>query len=141
MLAKSDPARGATVVYVALRAVDSLKVLFTPFLPHSSQRLHELLGYAGWIAGPLEFRSVTEEDDRSHQVLTGDYASWVGNWTSSELPSGQRLQEPEPLFPQARPGGRRRRARPGVIDTHAHFEPAEADSQARARAPPPGSSG
>ena len=36
----------------SLRAVDSLKTLFTPFLPHTSQRVHELLGYEGFIAGP-----------------------------------------------------------------------------------------
>src|SRR5262249_30763902 len=42
-LIKTDRDRAATVLYVALRAVDSLKVLFTPFLPHTSQRLHEML--------------------------------------------------------------------------------------------------
>ena len=55
-LVKTDRDRAGTVLYVALRAVDSLKVIFTPFLPHSSQTLHELLGYDGWLAGPLEFR-------------------------------------------------------------------------------------
>jgi len=97
-LVRSDRPRAATVVHVALRAVDSLKVLFTPFLPHTSQRLHELLGYEGWLAGPLEFRTVTEEDGRSHEVLGGDYASWVGAWEPSALPPGQRLGEPAPLF-------------------------------------------
>ena len=94
---KTDPERAATVLYVLLRAVDNLKVIFTPFLPFSSQALHELLGYEGWIAGPLEFRTVDEEGE-SHQVLTGDYASWVGTWAPSELPPGQALREPKPLF-------------------------------------------
>ena len=97
-LVKTDRDRAATVLYVALRAVDSLKILFTPFLPHTSQRLHELLGYDGWIAGPLEYRHVEEEDGRSHDVLTGDYASWIGEWRPSDLPPGQTLLEPEPLF-------------------------------------------
>ena len=97
-LVRSDPARAATVVYVALRAVDSLKVLFTPFLPHTSQRLHELLGYEGSIAGALEFRPVEEDEGEAHEVLTGDYASWVGRWEPSELPPGQALREPVPLF-------------------------------------------
>src|SRR6266508_1922787 len=56
-LVKGDRDRAATVLYVALRAVDSLKVLFTPFLPFSSQKLHELLGYEGWLAGPLLFEA------------------------------------------------------------------------------------
>ena len=96
-LVKADEARAGTVLYVALRAVDSLKTLFTPFLPFTSQRVHELLGYEGYIAGPLEFREV-DEDGAAHTVLTGDYASWVGTWAPSELPPGQGLREPAPLF-------------------------------------------
>jgi methionyl-tRNA synthetase len=92
-----DRERAATILYTALRAIDSLKILFTPFLPFSSQRLHELLGYDGWIAGPLEVRDVDEEGD-THAVLTGDYGSWVGEWRPSELAPGQRLAAPEPLF-------------------------------------------
>jgi methionyl-tRNA synthetase len=86
------------VLYISLRAVDSLKTLFTPFLPHTSQRVHELLGYEGYIAGPLAFREVTEEGGRSHEVLTGDYTGWVGSWEPSQLPPGQVLLEPAPLF-------------------------------------------
>jgi methionyl-tRNA synthetase len=97
-LVKTDRDRAATVLYVALRAVDSLKVIFTPFLPHTSQQLHELLGYEGWLAGPLEFREVIEPEGRSHQVLTGDYAAWVGRWEPSSLPPGQALRVPRPLF-------------------------------------------
>jgi methionyl-tRNA synthetase len=92
-LVKTDEARAATVLYVALRCVDSLKTLFAPFLPFTSQTVHELLGYEDWIAGPL----VYEEHD-GHEVLTGDYASWVGSWAPSELAPGQALQEPRPLF-------------------------------------------
>jgi methionyl-tRNA synthetase len=94
---KTDRERAGTILYVALRLVDSLKVLLTPFLPFTCQRLHELLGYDGYLAGPLEFRE-HEEDGASHLVLTGDYASWVGTWTPSELAPGQKLLEPEPLF-------------------------------------------
>jgi methionyl-tRNA synthetase len=97
-LVKTDRERAATVLYVALRAVDSLKTLFTPFLPFSSQVLHELLGYEGWIAGPLELRSIEEDGGSSHEILTGDYTSWVGSWTPSELPPGRTLSEPRPLF-------------------------------------------
>jgi methionyl-tRNA synthetase len=97
-LVKTDRDRAATVLYVALRAVDSLKVIFTPFLPHTSQQLHELLGYEGWLAGPLEFREVAESEGRSHKVLTGDYSEWVGTWEPSSLPPGQTLREPRPLF-------------------------------------------
>ena len=57
-----------------------------------------LLGYEGWLAGPLEFREIDEGEGRSHQVLTGDYASWTGTWQPSDLAPGQALREPTPLF-------------------------------------------
>jgi methionyl-tRNA synthetase len=102
-LVKTDRGRVATVLYVALRCVDSLKILFTPFLPFSSQKLHELLGYEGYIAGPLEFREHDDGDGNSHLVLTGDYAGWVGRWEPSELPPGQELRAPERLFEKLDP--------------------------------------
>jgi methionyl-tRNA synthetase len=97
-LVKTDRKRAATVLHVALRALDNLKIVFTPFLPHTSQRVHELLGYEGVIAGPLDFHEVVEDADHRHEVLTGDYRSWVGRWQPSELPAGQALREPTPLF-------------------------------------------
>jgi methionyl-tRNA synthetase len=97
-LIESDRERAGTILYTALRTVDSLKTLLTPFLPFSSQTLHELLGYEGWLAGPLEFRDVTEESGESHIVLTGNYETWVGSWAPSELPPGRELREPRPLF-------------------------------------------
>ena len=97
-LLEEDRERAATILYVALRAVDGLKVLLTPFLPFSSQRLHELLGYDGNLAGSLEFRVVAEDDGSMHTVLTGDYGSWSGRWEPSALPPGQQLREPSPLF-------------------------------------------
>ncbi|MES1247645.1 MAG: methionine--tRNA ligase, partial [Actinomycetota bacterium] len=97
-LVKTDRARAATVLYVALRCVDSLKTLFAPFLPFTSQTVHELLGNEGWIAGPL----VYEEHD-GHTVLTADFDAWVGTWAPSELPPGQALQEPRPLFKKLPP--------------------------------------
>ncbi len=97
-IAKSDPQRAATVLNVALRCVDGLKTLLTPFLPFTCQMLHELLGYDGQVAGPLELRTVAEEGGNSHEVLTGDYTGWLRGWAPSALPSGQRLREPRPLF-------------------------------------------
>jgi len=103
-LVKSDRARAATVLYVALQSIDNLKTLFSPFLPFSSQIAHELLGNAGVIAGPLEFRDVEEEGGQRHVVLTGDYESWIGEWAPSRLPPNQPLPTPRPLFTKLDPG-------------------------------------
>ncbi|MDQ3865505.1 MAG: methionine--tRNA ligase [Actinomycetota bacterium] len=99
-----DRSRAATVLYTALRCVDSLKTILAPFLPFSSQAVHDLLGHRGWLAGPLEFREVSEEDGSTHTVLTGDYESWVGRWAASELEPGRPLPQPRPLFRKLDPG-------------------------------------
>jgi methionyl-tRNA synthetase len=98
----TDRERAGTVLYVALRAIDNLKTIFAPFLPFSSQAVHELLGYEDTIAGPLELQQVSEGEDE-HEVLTGDYTGWVGTWSPSELPAGQELQKPRPLFKKLDP--------------------------------------
>ncbi|HEX6287873.1 MAG TPA: methionine--tRNA ligase [Herpetosiphonaceae bacterium] len=95
---KLDRERAATILYVGLRVVDNLKTLFCPFLPFSSQRLHEMLGYEGTIAGPIFFNEVTEDNGSTHQVLTCEPESWSGRWEPSQLPIGQELKEPAPLF-------------------------------------------
>jgi methionyl-tRNA synthetase len=97
-LVKTDRERAGTVLYTALRAMDDLKMLLAPFLPFSSQRVHELLGGEGWLAGPLEVRTVDEGDGVTHEVLTGDYESWIGAWQPGDLPPGRALPEPQPLF-------------------------------------------
>jgi methionyl-tRNA synthetase len=93
---KTDRERAGTVLYVALRCVDNLKIMLTPFLPFSSQRLHHMLGYEDVIAPQPEVREVSE-DGSSHSVLTGDYP--MGNrWLPSELAPGTKLPAPKALF-------------------------------------------
>jgi methionyl-tRNA synthetase len=101
-LVKQDPARAASVLYTALRAIDNLKILLAPFLPFSSQRLHATLGYAGQISGTLHFSEMAERtaggETRTHRVLTGDYSKREGRWVPSALAAGQPFQPPQPLF-------------------------------------------
>ncbi len=102
-LVKADKERAATVLWVALRAIDSLKIMFCPFLPFSSQALHGQLGYTDVIAGPLELHDITERDGQRHQVLTCDPSGWSGRWQPSELAAGQVLPPPAPLFRKLEP--------------------------------------
>ncbi len=94
---KTDRERAGTVLYVALRCVDNLKTMFTPFLPFSSQKLHQMLGYDDVIAEQPEVREVVEDGGASHSVLTGDYAS-EDRWRPSQLPAGRKLPLPVALF-------------------------------------------
>jgi methionyl-tRNA synthetase len=93
---KTDRARAGTVLYVALRCVDNLKLMLTPFLPFSSQKLHEMLGYKDVIAPQPEVREVNE-DGLVHRVITGDYPI-ADRWKVSELAPGHPLPQPLALF-------------------------------------------
>ncbi len=94
---KEDRAAAATTVYVALRAIDSLKVLFAPFLPFSSEALHQYLGYDGALFGRQYVRTFHEESSR-HDTLCYDASGAMGRWMPSELPAGRALRQPSPLF-------------------------------------------
>lgn len=96
-LVKNDKQRAAAVIYTGLRVVDTIKTLLSPFLPHSSQQLHELLGYEGVLAPQPRIEDVPSKDGGTRQVLTGDYVT-AGGWAVSQLPVGQTLQAPTPLF-------------------------------------------
>ena len=107
-LAKTDPARMATVLYVALQLVDDCKTLLTPFLPHSSQQVHELLGGAGDWSGFPEIREVTEDgSDAPYLVITGSYALAAARWGSTPLVPGTPLAPPTPIF---------RKLDPSIVD-------------------------
>ena len=69
---KQDRQATATALYVAITVLSTLKTALYPFLPFSSQKLHELLGFKG---------NVEADGWRLH------------------LPSpGQKLLSPTPLF-------------------------------------------
>ena len=93
---KTDRERAATILYVALRCVDNLKTMFTPFLPFSSQRLHQMLGYQDVIAPQPVVREFSG-DGETHIVLTGDYPEG-DRWRPSELKPGHPLPQPQALF-------------------------------------------
>jgi len=93
---KSDRERAGTVLYVALRCVDNLKTMLTPFLPFSAQRLHAMLGYEDVIAPQPDVREFSE-NGASHTVITGEYEA-VDRWRPSQLEPGRTLPAPQALF-------------------------------------------
>lgn len=94
---KEDRAAAGTTLFVALNAIDSLKLLLAPFLPFSAERLHRTLGYARPLFGELRIERF-QEAERDHDALVyrGEHRDDV--WQASSLPPGQSLLEPEPLF-------------------------------------------
>jgi methionyl-tRNA synthetase len=83
--------------------VDSLKTILAPILPHTpvlahrTQKLHEYLGYDGQLFGTQHVAEYHEET-RTHRALTYDHTGAIGTWAKSELPPGQALRAPAPLF-------------------------------------------
>ena len=69
---KKDKQAAANSLYVALCLISYLRTMLYPFLPFSSQRLHQLLGFEGNI-----------EDD---------------GWKPRVPEPGQKLLPPKPLF-------------------------------------------
>jgi methionyl-tRNA synthetase len=69
---KVDTQSAATSLHTGLQVIQTLKVILAPFLPFSSQRLHEMLGFSGELAREP--------------------------WEAPAVPAGQRLGEPKPLF-------------------------------------------
>ena len=69
---KEDRQAAADSLYVALYVISCLKTMLYPFLPFSSQRVHEFLGFEGSV-----------EDD---------------GWQLHFPPPGQKLLPPQPLF-------------------------------------------
>lgn len=91
---KTDRARTGTTLYVTLRAIDNLKTLMAPFLPHTSQALHAMLGYPGKLFGELRVEEREEPGSlKKHQCLVYDATAATGTWTVSNLPPGQKLGE------------------------------------------------
>jgi len=68
----SDPAVAATTTYVMLQVLNGLKIVFAPYLPFSSQQLHQLLGYTTQVCDCY--------------------------WEAAAIPAGQTLPSPYPLF-------------------------------------------
>ncbi len=93
---KTDKDSAAKTIYTALKAIDSLKVIFAPFLPFTSERLHGFLGYETPLFGEQYIEDVTDAIGM-HKVLR--YKSVEGiQWKPSDLKPEQKLNQPGPLF-------------------------------------------
>jgi methionyl-tRNA synthetase len=96
-LRESDPLRMRTILHVALQAVDDAKTLLTPFLPRSSQAVHDMLGGTGSWSGMPRIETVDEEGAPSYPVITGSYDTSF-RWASRPVAAGTPLSVPAPLF-------------------------------------------
>jgi methionyl-tRNA synthetase len=101
-LRETDPDRMRTVLHVALQLVDDAKTLLTPFLPRSSQQVHEMLGGAGTWSDMPHVEEVDEDGGPSYPVITGRYDG-AARWGPAPVRPGTPLAVPRPLFTKLGP--------------------------------------
>jgi methionyl-tRNA synthetase len=99
---KTDKAAAGRAIYTALRAIDSLKLMFAPVLPFTSDKLHGFMGYEGSLFGTQHVETL-KDDLAEHTVLQYRHGSAVGKWEPSQLKAGQKLNPPGPLFKKLEP--------------------------------------
>lgn len=73
---KTDKASAGTTLWVGINILNRLKIMLTPFLPFTSQELHEFLGFKG---------------DVSLEV-------WPEDWSATNVAAGSVLAVPTPLY-------------------------------------------
>jgi methionyl-tRNA synthetase len=77
--------------------------MLSPFMPHSCQQVHELLGRDGVLAPQPDLVDVDDLDGGpGYPVLTGDYHV-DARWESVELKTGTLIAAPTPLFAKLDP--------------------------------------
>ena len=98
---KTDKDAAAKSVYTALKAIDSLKLLFAPFLPFTSEKLHTFLGYDATLFGE-QYVETVQDSLGEHTVLRYRLAEGgetpPQQWLPSNLKPGAALRQPGPLF-------------------------------------------
>ena len=95
---KKAKVEAAKTIYTALRAIDSLKVLFAPFLPFTAEKLNQYLGYDTPLFGEQYIEEV-EDSLGTHTVLRYRASTDPeAKWKPSQLEPNQELRQPGPLF-------------------------------------------
>ena len=99
---KEDRDQAAKSVYTAMQAIDWIKLIFSPFLPHTCELLHSFLGYERPLYGSLITRDI-EDDLSTHEVMLyepGDALSAGEDdlWVPTTLVPGAAFRKPSPLF-------------------------------------------
>ncbi|HTX79979.1 MAG TPA: class I tRNA ligase family protein, partial [Longilinea sp.] len=97
MAIKTDRQAAGRACFTAIKAIDSLKILLSPVLPFTSERLHTFFSNTRPLFGTQSTETLTDAV-ASHQILRYHPASDGGKWEPSRLKAGDPLQQPAPLF-------------------------------------------
>ncbi|MBK7722503.1 MAG: methionine--tRNA ligase [Austwickia sp.] len=104
--------RLGTILHVLAQCVSDLNLLLSPFLPHSSNAVHWVLGGDGTLTPMPRIEEVTDLDDdvegepaglTTYPIITGDYRGFAG-WASTPVVPGTPIAKPAPVFVKLDPG-------------------------------------
>ena len=94
---KTDKEAAATIIYTAMQCIDHLKIIFAPFVPFSSEKLHQYLGYTDTLFGE-QFTETLKDGLGEHTALRYRSTETGGDWSPGTLEPGKAFQKPSPLF-------------------------------------------
>jgi methionyl-tRNA synthetase len=101
--AEEERERLATILHVTAQAVSDCNTLLSPFLPHSANAVHRVLGGSGTIAPMPVIEEVEDLDGGpAYPILTGEY-SGTPSWERREITVGTPIGKPVPVFTKLDP--------------------------------------
>ncbi|MCH8612107.1 methionine--tRNA ligase [Arsenicicoccus dermatophilus] len=88
-----------TVLHTLAQSVSDCNTLLAPFLPHSANQVHQVLGGEGEFMPMPRIEQVRDLDDdsRSYPIITGDYSA-TPRWESRPVRVGAPVAKPSPVF-------------------------------------------
>jgi methionyl-tRNA synthetase len=105
---ESQRDRLATVLHVAAQCVLDCNTLLAPFLPHSSNKVWQVLGGKGEFMPMPHVEHVEDLDPDEgaglhvYPIITGDYSA-TPPWRHRPIEAGTRIEKPVPVFTKLDP--------------------------------------
>ncbi|MEK6220920.1 MAG: class I tRNA ligase family protein, partial [Chloroflexota bacterium] len=99
---KNDKDTASTTIYVAMNCINNLKVLFAPFLPHSSEQLHKFYGNTQPLFGE-QYTEEVKDELGTHTTLRYKNETGTGEWAFTTLEPGASFEKPSPLYQKLDP--------------------------------------
>jgi methionyl-tRNA synthetase len=95
--------RLGTVLHVTAQAVSDCNTLLSPFLPHSSNAVHRVLGGEGDFQPMPHIEEVDDLDGGpGYPVITGEYSA-APRWERRPVVAGTPVPKPTPVFTKLDP--------------------------------------
>jgi len=99
---KTDREQAAKSLYTAIQAIEWIKIMSAPFLPNTSETLHQILAHGEPLFGK-QFSRFERDALGEHEILGLDNNGASGRvgqdvWKPVELEGGREFNQPAPLI-------------------------------------------